>query len=82
MSANSVLDGFQHHGINVTKLARYCAVSLDCDLYDPMKSGLDFFYPRLNRGGILFLHDYSSGHWPGSKKAIDEFCNETGEMVF
>ncbi|QEN12685.1 TylF/MycF/NovP-related O-methyltransferase [Mycolicibacterium sp. ELW1] len=61
--------------------ARYCAVSLDCDLYDPMKAGLDFFYPRLSPGGLLMLHDYSSGHWPGAKQAIDEFCKEAGERV-
>jgi hypothetical protein len=61
--------------------AKYCAVSLDCDLYDPMRSGLQFFYPRLSRGGILFLHDYSSGYWKGAKQAIDEFSDETGEMV-
>ena len=59
----------------------YCAVSLDCDLYDPMRAGLQFFYPRLSRGGILFLHDYSSGYWQGSKQAIDEFCKETGEFA-
>jgi len=59
----------------------YAAVSLDCDLYEPMKAGLDFFYPRLNRGGILFLHDYSSGHWPGAKKAVDEFCESSREFV-
>lgn len=61
--------------------ARYCAVSLDCDLYDPMKAGLDHFYPRLSRGGLLMLHDYSSGYWAGAKQAIDEFCRETGERV-
>lgn len=60
---------------------KYCAVSLDCDLYDPMKAGLEHFYPRLSPGGILFLHDYSSGWWNGAKSAIDEFCGETGELL-
>ncbi len=59
----------------------YAAVSLDCDLYEPMKAGLEFFYPRMPQGGILFLHDYSSGHWPGATKAVDEFCARTGEFV-
>lgn len=59
----------------------FAAVSLDCDLYEPMKAGLDFFYPRLAHGGMLFLHDYGSGHWPGATKAIDEFCTETGEFA-
>lgn len=59
----------------------YAAVSLDCDLYEPMKAGLEFFYPRMSKGGIFFLHDYSSRFWPGSKKAIDEFCNAHGIYV-
>lgn len=58
---------------------RYAVVSLDCDLYVPMKAGLDFFYPRMNRGAIFLLHDYSSGVWDGAKRAIDEFCSATGE---
>jgi hypothetical protein len=62
------------------KLATYAAVHLDCDLYEPMRAGLDFFYPRMARGGILILHDYSSGHWRGAKKAVDEFCAATGEF--
>ncbi|MDQ6612332.1 MAG: TylF/MycF family methyltransferase [Gemmatimonadota bacterium] len=59
----------------------FAAVSLDCDLYEPTKAGLEFFYPRLSHGGMFFLHDYSSGHWPGAKLAIDEFCKSTGEFL-
>lgn len=60
---------------------RFAAVSLDCDLYAPMKAGLEYFYPRMSRGGIFFLHDYSSGHWQGARQAIDEFCRAQGEYV-
>lgn len=59
----------------------FAAVSLDCDLYEPMREGLRFFYPRMPRGGIFFLHDYSSLGWNGAKKAVDEFCDETGEFA-
>ncbi len=60
---------------------KYAIVSLDCDLYEPTKAGLSFFYPLMNKGGIIFLHDYSSLFWDGSKKAIDEFCKENNEFV-
>lgn len=60
---------------------QYAIVSLDCDLYAPTKAGLAFFYERMPRGGIFFLHDYSSLHWDGSKKAIDEFCREHDEYI-
>lgn len=59
----------------------FAFVHLDCDLYKPMNDALRFFWPRLSRGGLLFLHDYSSGHWEGAKKAVDEFCRETGNFV-
>jgi Macrocin-O-methyltransferase (TylF) len=60
---------------------QYAIVSLDCDLYKPMKAGLEFFYPRMPRGALFLLHDYSSGAWEGSKRAIDEFCRDTQEFV-
>ena len=60
---------------------RFAVVSIDCDLYKPMKAALDFFYPRLNPGGLLLLHDYDSGYWEGCKSAIDEFCAASGEHL-
>lgn len=60
---------------------KYSIVSLDCDLYEPMKAGLDFFYPLLSEGGLLLIHDYSSLCWDGSKKAVDEFCKKFNEHV-
>jgi Macrocin-O-methyltransferase (TylF) len=59
----------------------YAVVNLDCDLYEPMKAGLNAFYPRLARGGMFMLHDYSSRYWAGAKQAVDEFCRETGEFI-
>ena len=63
------------------KSRTYAVVSLDCDLYEPMKAGLEFFYPRMSRGGIFLLHDYASGWWPGVRQAVDEFCKASGEFV-
>ena len=53
---------------------KYSILSFDVDLYLPIKNCLEYFYPNLSKGGIMFLHDYSSMHWDGAKKAIDEFC--------
>jgi hypothetical protein len=61
--------------------AQFALVSLDCDLYEPMKAGLEFFYPRMPKGGMLLLHDYSSLRWNGAKKAVDEFCARVGEFA-
>jgi len=60
---------------------RFAVVHIDCDLYAPMKAGLEYFYPRLSKGGALILHDYSSMHWDGARTAIDEFCKARGEYI-
>ena len=66
--------GFFPDSILGIQLPEQIAVAhIDCDLYQPMKAGLECFYPRLSVGGVLLMHDYSSGHWPGAKRAVDEF---------
>ena len=64
-----------------TERATYAVVNIDCDLYAPTIAALQFFYPRMARGGILFLHDYASGIWPGVTQAIDEMRATTGESL-
>jgi O-methyltransferase len=54
--------------------ARFCLVHIDCDLYEPAKAGLEFFYPRLSPGGLLIVHDYANPFWGGIKRAVDEYC--------
>jgi O-methyltransferase len=61
--------------------ARFAFVHIDCDLYKPFQAGLEFFYPRLVKGGFLVMHDYSSLYWEGVEKAVDEFFADRPEMV-
>jgi hypothetical protein len=58
---------------------RFAVVHLDCDLKKPTAAGLSYFYPRLSSGGLLILHDYSSGHWGGSAQAVDDFLKDKPE---
>jgi Macrocin-O-methyltransferase (TylF) len=60
---------------------RYCLVHIDADLYAPIISGLEYFYPRLVPGGFLIVHDYGSLCWPGAEKAIDTFFADKPEGV-
>ncbi len=57
----------------------FAFVHLDCDLYRPMKSALEFFYPRMSPGGMIAIHDYGSGRWPGVAQAVDEFLSDKPE---
>ena len=54
----------------------FCFVSLDADLYAPTAAALPLFYERLNRGGVLLIHDVYSTQFFGCKKAVDEFCHK------
>lgn len=50
----------------------FAMANMDADLYNPTKAGLEFFYPRLSPGGVIFVHDYNT-KWEGLMKAVDEF---------
>jgi len=51
-------------------------VNIDADLYEPIYNGLQYFYPRLNKGGYIFVHDYNNDAYKGAKEAVDKFCRE------
>jgi O-methyltransferase len=60
---------------------KYALVSLDTDLYEPTYQGLCWFYPALNPGGMLLVHDYNSMQFPGVKAAVERYCKEQGVYV-
>ena len=57
---------------------RVSFVHLDVDIYESMKAGLEFFYPRLVEGGIILVHDYQ---YPGVRRAFDEVFAENGHTI-
>ena len=61
------------------KNKRFSFVNLDADLYKSTLSCLEFFYPRMNIGGVIISHDYISV--PGVRKAFDEFFKEKTEPI-
>jgi Flp pilus assembly protein TadD len=74
--------GYFPDSIPQTLLAQeFAIVHLDCDLYEPFKASLAFFYPRLSPGGMMIFHDYSSGYFDGAKKAVDEFAATIPEQL-
>ena len=60
---------------------RFALVSLDVDLEESTLAGLRWFYPRLNPGGYLLLHDYNSPRLPGVKKALRRYEAELGTRL-
>lgn len=58
----------------------YSLVSMDVDLYNPTVAGLEYFYPRLTKGGIIVIHDYNPD-WPGIMKAVDDFAKTISSPI-
>lgn len=57
---------------------KFCFVSLDMDLYQPVYAGLKFFYPRMATGGYIFIHDCRNIGYMGARQALLDFCKENG----
>jgi hypothetical protein len=59
----------------------YSFVHIDLDLHDPIRGAIDYFFPRLEKGGVIVLDDYGSLPWPGAMKAGDEGAAACGQPL-
>lgn len=76
MSRIRILPGwFQDTFASVTA-PQIALLNIDADWYESVKLCLDTFYDRVVTGGFISFDDY--GHWPGCKKAVDEFFQMRG----
>lgn len=71
--------GMVPNTLEFVKDKKFSFVHLDIDIYESTLECLGFFYPRMNKGGIIICHDY--GSIPGPTKAIDEFFRSKPEAV-
>ena len=51
----------------------FCFVNLDFDLYQPILAGLEFFVPKMVRGGVVLVDDYFAGGYKGARQAVVDF---------
>jgi hypothetical protein len=51
-------------------------VNLDFDLYHPTSDGLEFFYPKMIKGGVILIHDFFNEDFSGVDVAVNEFCEK------
>lgn len=54
----------------------FAFVHIDVDIYQTTLDALEFFYPRMEIGGSIIVHDYPAH--PGVLKAVDEFMEGKG----
>ncbi|HEV2350765.1 MAG TPA: TylF/MycF/NovP-related O-methyltransferase [Terriglobia bacterium] len=58
---------------------RFSFVHVDVDLYEPTRDCLEFFYPRVNPGGMFMIHDYLWAE--GVRKAVQDFFATRPEPI-
>jgi hypothetical protein len=75
----TLVPGYFRDSLVACSSNRFSFVHLDCDTYDSYKECLSFFYPRLNRGGIILFDEYNDPAWPGCNLAIDEYLADKPE---
>ena len=57
----------------------FAFVHLDVDVYKSTKDCLEFFYEKMQKGGVILVHDYSQDG--GLQKAVDEFFEDKLEEI-
>lgn len=62
-------------------LAPVAFVSIDFNLYEPVKCALELIYPLVNSGGYIMISDYNAPFYSGTKKAVDEWCSKYNKSV-
>ncbi len=65
----------------VVEKSSFSLVHLDVDIYPSVKECLEFFTPRMVKGGIIVLDDYLEINCPGAKLAADEFAKENNLII-
>ena len=55
---------------------KFALVSLDADLYNPILAGLEYFYPRLVKGGFIFIHDFGSYYYTRVRDAVYDYAKQ------
>lgn len=60
---------------------RFRLVHIDVDLYEPTLASLQFFYPRLNAGGVIVLDDHGFANCPGARRAALEYFADKSDTV-
>lgn len=59
----------------------FCFVSIDVDFFASTLEALKYFYPKLLRGGYLFIHDYNDDELRGVKEAVYKYQDNLNEKL-
>jgi O-methyltransferase len=71
MSRVRILPGWFNDTSSTVDCSQIAILNIDADWYESVRFCLTTFYDRVVPGGFVSFDDY--GHWPGCRKAVDEF---------
>jgi O-methyltransferase len=71
--------GMIPRSLDAVRDRKFSFVHIDLDIYSSIKAACEFFYPRMERGGILLFDDYGYPSCPGARVAVDEFFSDKPE---
>ena len=88
VTKREVIEKFKRFGLRLPKIKKgffedlnpdedvpqkICFAFLDGDLYTSIKTSLRLVENRMEKGGIIIVHDYNNPELPGSSRAVDEW---------
>ncbi|HTC00374.1 MAG TPA: TylF/MycF/NovP-related O-methyltransferase [Ferruginibacter sp.] len=76
-----LVKGYFEDTLNQYSEERYCFVHLDCDLYSSYKTCLNYFYSRMNSGGVVIFDEYLDPVYTKCTDVIDEFLTDKPEKL-
>lgn len=77
----NLVKGFFEKSLSAYNSHSYSFVHLDCDLASSYVTCLDFFYSRLNIGGVILFDEYLDPIYTDATAAIDLFFSTRPEKV-
>lgn len=66
--------------LEIVRDRTFAFVHVDLDIHSAIKSTCEFFYPRMQPGGVLIFDDYGHSSCPGARAAVDEFFADKPEV--
>lgn len=71
-----IVQGIFQDTFPTVQIPQIALLNVDADWYESVKLSLEKFYCSVVQRGFISIDDY--GHWPGCRKAVDEFFQERG----
>lgn len=75
----SLVKGYFENSLPAYNSHNYSFVHLDCDLASSYLTCLEFFYPRMQKGGFILFDEYLDPVYTSATETIDEFFTNKSE---